>query len=71
MILSIENGNFEVSDQNEILITTSFTMKLSNFFEKNNIRQIMCSSSVDFPEENGSHKTSDEVNALIAHALSW
>jgi hypothetical protein len=70
--VSIDGGNWRIALDNddEFIIALDDTTGLQEFFRTRRIDAVMCSSSVDFPEDSGAPEGFD-ARAVLAEALNW
>ena len=73
--MTVRKGMLEVhGDTLNPLLVVELTPKglkqLEAFFKKNEVRDVMCSSSCDFPEDDGGPEGVD-VRGFIEQALAW
>ena len=78
LILGIENGKFEVSDEtNAVTVIGTTSKELADFFTTNTDKLtgpdgsfgIATSSSIDFPEEYDFDGDADKVHAIVIDAF--
>jgi hypothetical protein len=69
--VSIHNGRWEIHLDGEVVHTFPESgVGLMEFFRLHNIREVMCSSSVDFPKEE-STLNAKQANEILTTALAW
>lgn len=75
-MVSVREGQFEVRVAGSKSVQ-KFGLRdvngLSNLFKEHGIRSVICSSSVDFPQDSGAPKryTGNTAHGIITKALAW